>query len=227
MDKYSNPFHSKLLQYIIERIKPFYSSGNCLVCGPSVKGEVEKELPNYYDKIICIDKEKSILDELKNNIKSDKFEYIESDFETLSYNKLKYIKFDTILALHILEHLENPINFLKIMRSLLAYNGKIIIVVPNVKSLHRCLGVEMGILNDIYSLGKNDIKVGHKRIYNMYSLNEIARKSGLTILNISGILLKPFHNALMETLPINILDGLNKMSKEFDYNCADILMVAE
>lgn len=59
----------------------------------------------------------------------------------------------------------------------------------------------------------------------MYSLNKVVKESGLKIHNISGILLKPFHNALMETLPTDVLDGLNKMSKEFDYYCADILIV--
>ena len=225
MNKYSTNFHSKLLKYTVEKTKLFYTKGNCLVCGPSIKGEVEKELSNYYDRIICIDKEKSILDELKNNVKSNKFELIEDDLEALDLKKLGNIKFDTILALHILEHLDNPINFLKTLKSLLIDKGKIIIVVPNAESLHRYLGVKMGIIKTIYDLGKEDIRVGHKKVYDMYSLNKIANSSDLRVHDIIGIFVKPFHNDLMEKLPKNILDGLNEMSNEFDNNCADILMV--
>lgn len=226
-DIYTNSFHSKLLKYTAEKIRKFYSSGNCLVCGPSIKGEIEKELPTYYNRIICVDKSEDILNAFRDNIKSDKFELMENNLEAFDLENLGNIKFDTILALHILEHLENPINFLKIMKSLLTNDGKIIIVVPNSESLHRCLGVKMGIIKTIYDLGEEDLRVGHKRIYNIYSLNMVRIKSGLKIHDIGGILLKPFNNTLMETLPIDVLNGLNKMSDEFDYNCADILMVAK
>ena len=87
------------------------------------------------------------------------------NLEALDLERLGNIKFNTILALHILEHLEDPINFLKTMKSLLADKGKIIIVVPNAESLHRHLGVKMGIIETIYDLGEEDIRVGHKRIY--------------------------------------------------------------
>ena len=222
---YSNPFHSKLLEYSVEKIKPFYSSGNCLVCGPSIKGEIEKDLPDYYDRIICIDKDEDILNTFKDNVKSDKFELMIDNLEALDLDRLTNIKFDTILVLHILEHLNNPINFLKTFKSLLTINGKIIIIVPNAESLHRCLGVKMGIINNIYDLSEEDIRIEHKRIYSMYSLELTIKEAGLELYNISGILLKPFHNALMQTLSNEILDGLNKMSDEFDDNCADILAV--
>lgn len=165
MDKYSTPFHSKLLKYTAEKIKPLYTRGNCLVCGPSINGEIEKDLPNYYNRIICIDKDEDILNTFKDNVKSDKFELMIDNLEAIDIERLGNIKFDTILALHILEHLDNPIDFLKTLKLLLADNGKIIIVVPNAESLHRHLGVKMGIIETIYDLGEEDIRVGHKRIY--------------------------------------------------------------
>lgn len=41
-------------------------------------------------------------------------------------------KFDKIFLFHVLEHIENPINFLRILKRLLNENGKIYIEVPNV-----------------------------------------------------------------------------------------------
>jgi 2-polyprenyl-3-methyl-5-hydroxy-6-metoxy-1,4-benzoquinol methylase len=226
INNYYTPFHSKLLEYTRGRIKKFYTSGNCLVCGPSIKGEIEKDLINYYDKIVCVDKEKAVLDELKRNIKSDKFEYIEKSFYSLEPKIFDDLRFDTILALHVLEHLESPVSFLKILKYLLKDKGKIIIITPNAESLHRYLEVKMGAIDTIYSLGENDLKVGHRRVYDMDLLETTIIDAGLEVYDAGGILVKPFHNDLMQTLPNDILDGLNKMSDEFSVNCADIFMVA-
>jgi SAM-dependent methyltransferase len=224
-DIYSNPFHSKLLEYTRNKINKFYTNGNCLVCGPSIKGEIEKDLINHYDRIICVDKEKFILDELKNNIKSDKFEYINKDFRLLDLKTFDNLKFNTILVLHVLEHLDCPVCFLKILRRLIDDKGKIIIITPNAESLHRHLGVKMNVIDTIYSLGENDIRVGHKRVYDMHSLENMIKEARLEVYEAGGIFLKPFHNDLMQTLSDDILDGLNKISNEFSTNCADLFMV--
>lgn len=224
---YSTPFHSKLLQYTAERIRPFYSNGNCLVCGPSINGEIEKELPSYYQRIICIDKDEDILNTFKSNIQSNKFELIEDNLEAINIERLGDIKFDTILALHILEHLEDPINFLKTLKPLLADKGKIIIVVPNAQSIHRLLGVAMNIIQSEYDLGIADKRVGHKRIFDMPLLKKTIKSAKLKILDMNGIFFKPFHNDFMDNLPIDVLDGLDKLSNYFYFYCADILMVAE
>jgi SAM-dependent methyltransferase len=52
------------------------------------------------------------------------------------------IRFHTVIATHVLEHVNNPVAVLQHARKWLAPGGRIIVAVPNVTSLHRRLGVK-------------------------------------------------------------------------------------
>ena len=52
------------------------------------------------------------------------------------------------------------------------------VTVPNAKSLNRRLGLELGIIDDIYSLNANDLALGHQRQYCRDTLRQTLRKTG-------------------------------------------------
>jgi 2-polyprenyl-3-methyl-5-hydroxy-6-metoxy-1,4-benzoquinol methylase len=67
-------------------------------------------------------------------------------------NKLKRKKFDTIVLCHVLEHVNSPADtLLNIYNKNLNNNGKIIVVVPNLCSLKKCIAVLIG-----YPLGTHE-----------------------------------------------------------------------
>lgn len=219
---YTNIFHSKLLNYSFKIIKKYLSKGECLVCAPSIKAEIENKLVSY-KRVIFVDKNKDILEELKNNVTLKNAQYLEKNLESLSLNE----KFDTILAFHILEHMDHPSYFLRSLKPLLKDKGRIILIVPNAQSFHRMLGVKMGIIKNEYILGKADLSVNHKKVYDTASLYGLLKNTGFNIIDIGGIFAKPFPNDMMEKLSDNILDGLFELGKEFETNCADIYAVVE
>jgi SAM-dependent methyltransferase len=122
-------------------------------------------------------------------------------------------RFDVIVMGFILEHVDNPNLILRKYRELLKSNGRLFVAVPNAKSLNRRLGLELGIIKDIYSLNDNDLAQGHQRQYCRDSLRAEAINAGYRVVHEEGIYLKP--------LPLSFLRKLN----DFEGNLQAMLKV--
>jgi 2-polyprenyl-3-methyl-5-hydroxy-6-metoxy-1,4-benzoquinol methylase len=143
--------------------------------------------------------------------------FVYSLFENFESEK----KFDYIFACYVLEHVKDPIKFLKHATGLLNKNGLLFILVPNARALSRQLAQHMGLLDDLYSLTKNDIAHGHRRVYDRAILNRDIQSSGLKQINQGGLILKLLADFQMDQLiKSNILgaeqiEGLYKMGLEY------------
>ena len=136
-------------------------------------------------------------------------------------------KFDTIVMSHALEHVEQPVELMIKIRSWLASGGVFIVVVPNAKSIHRIVGVKMGLLQSLYELNERDISLGHYRIYDAESLLRDIIAAGLIVRNNGGSFLKPVSNAQIEEhWTAEMIEGFYEAGKEFPDNCAELFMVA-
>src|SRR5262249_55332674 len=49
-------------------------------------------------------------------------------------------------------------------------NGRFFIAVPNARSLHRLIGHEAGLLDNLYRLSAEDLQLGHQRYFDFTSL---------------------------------------------------------
>lgn len=66
--------------------------------------------------------------------------YLKVDLQAISLEKFKTKeKFDVITLNHVLEHIENPSNFLSKIKSLLKKDGFFIVACPNIRSLMYCI----------------------------------------------------------------------------------------
>ena len=59
----------------------------------------------------------------------------------------------------------DPVGVMRRIASWLLPGGRLHVVVPNSASLHRLLGVEMGILSAPDDLSERDKAYGHRRVY--------------------------------------------------------------
>lgn len=122
------------------------------------------------------------------------------------------LKFDCILGTHILEHVDDPITLLRLTRSWLKPKGQAIFTVPNADSLHRRIGVELGMLKKRDGLGALDIAIGHRRIYTLQKLNNDLLKAGYEIEDMQGYFLKILSHKQIADWDRPLLDAIYKVS---------------
>ena len=135
--------------------------------------------------------------------------------------------YDLVLALHVLEHVDCPNRILDIIKKWLTPKGKIIILVPNKKSLHRIFAKGMGLIEALDTLSLRDHEVGHQRVYDFESLESDLNNSDLRIDMKKGFFLKPLPNSMMTSFDPRLILEFNKASSNLpDDYLANICVVA-
>lgn len=131
-------------------------------------------------------------------------------------------QFTDIILTDSLEHVDNPIEILTLIKQWLTKEGKIHVIVPNALSFHRLIGVEMGYLNTPYDFNENDIRAEHKRVYDYDTLMQDIKDANLVVSKLEGIQLKFLTDTQLSTLPNEYKEALNKISSITNKNCAEL-----
>ena len=137
-------------------------------------------------------------------------------------------KFDVIEMGFVLEHVNDPEAIIRQYQQFLAPVGTLFIAVPNARSLHRLIGHEAGLLDDLYRLSQEDLQLGHQRYFDCASLRKLVLDAGLKIVNVEGILLKPLTTGQLQSLnlPSAVVEGLLKVGVSYPDICNSILVEA-
>jgi 2-polyprenyl-3-methyl-5-hydroxy-6-metoxy-1,4-benzoquinol methylase len=122
---------------------------------------------------------------------------------------------DAVLALHVLEHVDEPGDLLAHLTSWLRPGGVFVAVTPNARSIHRMLGVQMGLQANLDDLSPRDHLVGHQRVYDLDGLKAELTAGGLDVVGDFGYFVKPLANSQMIGWSRDVLDGLNAISDQF------------
>jgi SAM-dependent methyltransferase len=135
--------------------------------------------------------------------------------------------FDTIVASHILEHIDDAVGLLRRLHGWLRPAGVLLLVVPNADSLHRQLGVKMGFLRQVTDLNDGDRLLGHRRVYTRALLREhFDAAGGWQLELLRGITLKALSNAQLALLPRAYLDACCAMVDGIDDLACQLAVVA-
>lgn len=176
------------------------------------------------DKHIIVEGSRVVIDLFRKNYPDSSAQIVFDLFESFESRD----KFDIIIMGFILEHVDDPAFLINRYKKFLKSDGKIFVAVPNAKSLNRRLGLELGIINDIYSLNENDIALGHKRQFCRDSLRKLLTDHGFQIIYEEGIYLKPLPLTTLKTLPdfrAN-LQAMLKVGINFPDLCVGLLVEA-
>lgn len=174
------------------------------------------------DKQVIVEGSQVVIDLFRNNHPDFLATLIPDYFETFDTGE----RFDVIIMGFILEHVDDPGVLLERYKKFLKPAGKIFIAVPNAKSLNRRFGLELGIIDDIYSLNANDLALGHKRQFCRDTLRKLLIDYGYRVVHEEGIYLKPLPLAVLKTLPdfeAN-LQAMLKVGIDFPDLCVGLLM---
>ena len=138
-----------------------------------------------------------------------KIQVIHTYFEDYSAEE----KFDVVIASHVLEHVNNPIQIINLCKNWLKPQGKLIVIVPNRESLHRRLGVQMGLQEKLDDLSPRDHAVGHLRVYDLLTLSTELTTNKFSILESRGFFTKALSNGQMTHLAPEVIRGLCDLSR--------------
>ncbi|KRC77775.1 bifunctional 3-demethylubiquinone-9 3-methyltransferase/ 2-octaprenyl-6-hydroxy phenol methylase [compost metagenome] len=174
---------------------------------------------------VIVDGASVVIEQFRQNTPGFAGEIVEAYFEDYVPDQ----QFDIIVMGFILEHVDDPDLILDRYRGFLKPGGKMYVAVPNAKSMNRRLGLELGLIDDIYSLNANDIALGHQRQYCRDTLTAAVRRAGYRITHEEGIYLKPLPLAVLKSLDdfdAN-LQAMLKVGVDFPDLCVALLMELE
>jgi SAM-dependent methyltransferase len=135
--------------------------------------------------------------------------------------------FTDIVACNALEHVGDPDQLLQRARDWLEPGGRLHAVVPNGLSLHRLVGVEMGVLREPLDLTDGDRAQGHVRNYTVDSLHADITAGGYGVVHSQGIFLKVVSNRQMLGWDWDLIRALDRVAQRFPEHSAELYVVGE
>ena len=133
----------KVLAMVVERITPLLQGPKVIEMGFGDAAWTGKIIERF-GKSFIVDASKRLLEKAKAQYGDN----VETHFSYFEEFRPSYT-FDSVLCSYVLEHVVDPPAVLKCCRTWLNPGGLLVIIVPNATSLHRRLGVAMGIQKDV------------------------------------------------------------------------------
>lgn len=184
-------FNTWLIKKRYQHLSQYFVGDTCLELGCG-DGSGTRFLVDHFDEVFVVDGSSVALTNVSELYPQSHI--INSSFEEMDFDT----KFDTIILAHILEHVDDPQAVLHKTKRYLAPGGVLIVDVPNGDSLHRQIGVKMGLLSERTELNDIDLSIGHQRVYSFSSFRKEMLKTGFESILFGGMFLKILSNQQTE-----------------------------
>ena len=200
-------FNGYMNKYRVSKILELCEGETVLDIG-SADAFMAEALAPFFKRIVAIDGSIELVERARARLQSQPhIELIHSLVEEFETDE----RFDLVLLSFILEHVADPIS---VIRKAAKFAPTIFVMVPNAKSLHRRIGVAMGILTHMRDFSEEDKRQGHRRVYTEERLQTDLEAGDLYIDELSTFFIKPLSNAQMEQLDTKVADALFAISRD-------------
>lgn len=225
--KYAYNFDLDVMhKFMIKAFQPFFQAGNVLELG-SFKGHFTKRLQPLFHDITCVEASEGAIKEAQKTLDGH-IKFIHGEFNKVALPK----KYDNIILTHVLEHIDDPVNLLSLVRNeWLSNEGRLFIACPNANAISRQIAVAMGLITHNAAVTEAEKAHGHRITYCLETLKADARLAELNIIHSSGIFIKALANfqwdRLLETDIINepYLEGCFSVGQKYPDLCSSIYLV--
>ncbi|ABB43473.1 conserved hypothetical protein [Sulfurimonas denitrificans DSM 1251] len=204
-------------KYGYEKINNYFCGENVLELGTD-GSSTSSILVRWSKKLTIVDMHDKFTSQIQKDEKLKDVNFILSSWEEYKPDE----KFSDIFLTDSLEHIQEPVKLLKLIKNWLSEDGRLHIIVPNALSIHRLVGVEMGFLSSPYELNDNDISSNHIKVYDHNILKQEIKDAGLNIVVCEGVQFKPNTDIQLADLDENFSRALNNLSYMFNEYCAEI-----
>lgn len=209
-----------MIEREIEIIKQYRTEGRSALevgCG---SGSATEKLCQLFDDIEVVEPSKKNVALLKNRVPDV------ICHEVLLENFVSTRKYDFIFFLNVIEHVEDPVESLRLLEGLVKHEGLIFISAPNCMSLNRRAGYKMGLLENYEKMAAKDYEVGHRRLYTVDMLKDHCDQAGLKVLAMKGVYLKPLSETQMTALGDDAVRAFASLGEDVPEYCASLLAIA-
>lgn len=134
-------------------------------------------------------------------------------------DKLADKRYDMVICSGLLQEVPNPVKLIDAIKLVCDEKTVIHINVANMYSMHRLLGVELGILSNVFEQSEGNKRLQQNTNFDMKRLRKMVEDSGLDILEEGAYFIKPFSHKQMQAMidqqiiDDNVLEGLYNLSK--------------
>lgn len=214
-------FNARLIDYGFETLQPFFTGvGNCLELG-CADGRMTRKLVERFPNLTVVDASSKYIETMQQKFPT--VNAVCSLFEEFKPTQ----QYDLIIMSHILEHVEDPVAVLKLAKPWLTPKGRIAVTVPHANSIHRQVGLIMGVIQSMTELSEADFRIGHRRYYTKETLLQDIASADLASYHVGGIYFKSLSNAQMEErLNQQQMDAFYELGKKYPDLCAELFVVA-
>lgn len=144
---------------------------------------------------------------------------IQGRFEETAVRAQKGREFDFIVLSSLLHEVPDPSRLLRAVHGISVPGTTTHINVPNVRSFHRLLALESGMIDSIFAQSQTEARFQRYTRFDLPSLIGLVEHEGFRVLSSGTYFVKPFSNAQMELIlkhgiiGIEVVEGLERMIK--------------
>ncbi len=108
--------------------------------------------------------------------------------------------FDLVLLSGLLHEVADCDRLLDCVRGFCGPEALVHVNVPNARSIHRLLGLEMGVMEDVTQLSAMQLKLQQCRTFTLEALTDLVTARGFRVIDSGSYFVKPFTHGQMEWL---------------------------
>jgi 2-polyprenyl-3-methyl-5-hydroxy-6-metoxy-1,4-benzoquinol methylase len=124
-------------------------------------------------------------------------------------------RYDHVVATNVLHELDDPARLLARARAWLMPDGLLHVSLQNPESIHRLVALEMGMIERTEDVSELGLRYATRRLWSAAAFGALAAHAGLRVRSREAVMLKPLPNALMATLPDDLIAGLLRIAHRF------------
>jgi len=219
---YMNKTNQATILYSFEIFSRYLNSEmKILELGPA-EGLMTKELIRFDSSLTVVEAAPHFCKKLREKHKN--INVHQELFEKVELNE----KYDAIVLGHVLEHVEEPKLILQKIRNWLKPNGIVLCAVPNARSIHRQVAVEMNLISSIFDQSEKDIHHGHMRIYTPETLLSEFLNATYYIVSRGGYWLKPLSDRqIEENWSDEMINSFMKLGEQYPDIAGELYLIAK
>ena len=214
-------FNAQMIDFCFRSLRPWVEgAARCVEFGPA-DGRQTAKLVECVEHLTAVDGNAEYVAAVQAAIPA--VEAVHSLFEEFGARE----PYDVAVLGHVLEHVDDPVRVLRSAADAVRPGGRIVATVPNGDSLHREIGVAMGMLTHRQQLNESDLRIGHRRVYVRAELLADVAAAGLKVVHVDGVFVKVVSDAQLLQWSPELVEACYQIGKQHPELCANLLVVAE